>query len=87
MKADIRQYVEAYASARRMARGIARHDTEWVRWVRRVELARRLRDATLAQAAIQRALIYGEAAAQLRMQHAEQEAEVRRLAVLARFEP
>ena len=84
MKANIRDYVEAYVSAQRIARTIMRHDTEWARWVRRVELARSVGDVALAQAAARQALLHGEAAAQLGRVHAEQEAELSRLFRLAR---
>jgi hypothetical protein len=86
MKANILDYVEAYVSAQRIARRIKRHDAEWARWLRRVEVARKVGDVALAQAAADQALLHGEAAAQLGKVHAEQEAELSRLLTLAQTE-
>ena len=76
MKANTLDYVEAYVSAQRIARRIERHEAEWVRWVRRVELARSVGNMALAEAAARQALFHGEAAAQLGKVHAEQEADL-----------
>lgn len=84
MKAKVQPYLEAYVAAQRIARQIGHQEAAWQRWVARARLASRLGSEHLAEAARRRALIHGEAAAWLRSLHAEQCADVRRLAALAR---
>jgi hypothetical protein len=82
MSASVDRYVEAYVAARRIERQIARHEAEWQRWLKRVQLARALGDEYLTEAARQRALAHGDAAARLRMTHVEQHAVLGRLEAL-----
>ena len=84
MKAKVEPYLEAYVAAQRIARQISHQEAAWHRWVARARLASQLGSEHLAEAARRRALIHGEAAAWLRSLHAEQCADVHRLAALAR---
>ena len=86
MKDKIAHYLDAYVAARRTERQIARQEIAWDRWVARVRLAHTLGDERLAAAARQRALVHGEAAAQLQALYAEQTATEQRLEQLARAE-
>ena len=80
MKADIEQYLDVAVAARRTERQINQQEAAWDRWVARARLADTLGDQHLAEAARQRALLHGEAAAWLRSVQTEQTALVRRLA-------
>jgi len=86
MSARVSHYIAAYVAARRTERQIARHETEWNRWAARAQLARTIGDEQLAAVARERALAHGEAAARLRMQHAEQSAVAHHLEALVRRE-
>jgi phage shock protein A len=86
MKDKIAQYLDAYVAARRTERQMARQELAWDRWVARTRLAHTLGAEQLAEAARQRALIHGEAAARLQALYAEQAAAEQLLEQLARAE-